>query len=128
MGYASAIEARGGAPVERCARSRRMLRVQIRGRRFGTRPMVVRDISASGLGGTTEQWLIAGERVEARLPNHGEVPATVAWTDGRRFGLRFDIPIDAERVTRERAGEARFEVMDRFRPEPSTKRPAINAR
>ena len=47
-----------------------------------------------------------------------------------RFGAFFDTEIEPGRVTRDAAAgmDPRFQVMDRFRPPPSAKRPPINWR
>ena len=117
-------------PADPRQRSKRMLTAQVQSARFGRGQIVVRDISAGGLGGMTSQWLRPGERIEAELPVVGNIPARVAWTDGKRFGLAFDEEIDAERVTREPvpAEIAQFRVHERFRPETSARRPAIGLR
>lgn len=36
----------------------------------------------------------AESRLLVELRNIGKVPGTVIWTEGNRFGLRFDHPID----------------------------------
>jgi hypothetical protein len=130
MGYSFPFEYDADAVADARQRSRRMLMIQLRSSRFGAGRVRVRDISPGGLGGTTDQWLRAGERVEAALPNIGNVPATVIWTDGERFGLQFDDAIDAGRVTRERVPIEieKFRVHDRFRPETSARRPGIGLR
>lgn len=127
MGFSQAIAVEQFQSDPR-GRTRRMLSAPLRGSRFGERRVVVRDISATGLGGTTDQWLRVGEQVAAVLPNLGEVGGTVVWTAGNRFGVNFDHAIDAERVTRPAAYSQPFKVMDRFQPETSAKRPAIGLR
>jgi hypothetical protein len=128
MGYYEEIGGADAELAERPERSKRMLKVVIYGRRFGARPMVVRDISTSGLGGSTEQWLVRGESVEICLPNLGRVPGTIVWTDGKKFGVCFDIEVDAERVTRMHFMPRPFEVMDRYRPATSMRRPPLAIR
>ena len=115
---------------ERSHRARRMLVVELRGRRFGSASATIRDISSGGLGGTSSRWLVIGEPVELTLPNFGTLTGSVIWTEGNRFGLAFDEAIDASRVTRETSPgmDRHFEVMDRFRPETSMKRPPIGRR
>jgi hypothetical protein len=126
MGYSTAT----AATSDSRQRSRRMLLAQLRSARFGSGLVTVRDISPGGLGGTTNQWLRAGERVEAHLPNIGTIPGRIAWTNGQKFGLQFDDEIDADQVMRERVPTEieNFRVADRFRPELSAKRPAIGLR
>ena len=130
MGFVTSFDSDTEQSFDARQRSRRMLMAQIRSSRFGAERVRVRDISPGGLGGTTANWLRPGERVEAELPNIGVIPATVAWTQGDRFGLKFDDAIDSERVTRERVPVEieKFRVMDRFRPETTAKRPGIGIR
>jgi hypothetical protein len=130
MAYEEATGNEGETAADPRQRSKRMLVAQVQSPRFGRGSIVVRDISRGGLGGMTSQWLRPGERLEADLPSIGSIAARVAWTDGNRFGLEFDEEIDADRVTRERvpAEVAQFRVLDRFRPEVRSGRPAIGLR
>lgn len=118
------------AEAARAQRMHRMLNVRLRSHRFGTVTAMARNVSPGGMGGSTRQWLGAGEDLEVELPNIGWVPASVAWTDGTRFGLTFAGEIDAARVTRDAAAgrDRAFEVMDRFRPDTSSRRPGLAVR
>jgi hypothetical protein len=109
-------------------RESRMLMVPIRGRRFGEGQATIRNISPGGLGGTTTAWVAPDDEIDVRLPAYGWVTARVAWVEGPRFGLSFEGRIDPARITRDSAtGMApKFQVMDRYRPEESAKRPPIN--
>jgi hypothetical protein len=128
MGYSDELEADGRLPF-REPRLPRILSVQIRGRRFGGTTAIARNLSDGGMGGTTKQWLIAGEEVEAELPSFGWTLARIAWTDGTRFGLVFLDPVEAGRVARPASSgiDPSFRVMDRFRPETSMRRPGLRA-
>jgi hypothetical protein len=128
MGYSEELGAEDCLPF-REPRLPRMLTVQVRGRRFGAMPAIARNLSDGGMGGTTKQWLVTGEEVEADLPNFGWTRARIAWTDGTRFGLAFLDPVEAGRVSREAAPgmDSSFRVMDRFRPETSMRRPGLRA-
>jgi hypothetical protein len=129
MGYCELIEPDCDR-IMRAPRTQRMLTVRLRARRFGTIAATARNVSPGGMGGTTGQWLGAGEQVEVELPNLGRVSASVAWTDGTRFGLAFDSEIDARRVTRDASSgmDPQFRVMDRFRPDTSQRRPGLGLR
>ena len=128
MGYSEEFEAENCLPF-REPRSSRMLTVQIRGRRFGVMPAIARNLSTGGMGGTTKQWLMVGETVDAQLPGFGWTRGRVIWTDGTRFGVSFLGHVEAERVTRELSPgmDSSFRVMDRFRPSDSVRRPALRA-
>ncbi|MEI9851185.1 MAG: PilZ domain-containing protein [Sphingomonas sp.] len=108
-------------------RLQRMLNVTLHAPRFGAAGAVVRNISATGLGGTSKQWLAAGEEVGIELPHLGRVAGRIAWAHGTRFGMRFDGAIDPSRVTREAAPgmDRSFHVMDRYRPVDRARRPGI---
>ncbi len=119
-----------GDAREHAQRLQRMLSAPLHGHRFGQASAIVRNISASGLGGTSRQWLIVGEGIEIELPTIGRVAGSVAWVRGMRFGMRFGAAIDPARVTRERSPGMvhKFQVMDRFRPPASPRRPPVGLR
>lgn len=54
----------------------------------------VRNISASGLMAESELAIVAQDRIVVELRNIGPVHGTVAWINGKRFGVAFDAPID----------------------------------
>lgn len=109
-------------------RTSRLLTAQIMSPRLGATKIVVRNISASGLGGKSDQILFKGEEVAVLLNNIGAIDATVIWTSGHCFGLQFHEKIDpakalappTERVVKP------YEVPTYFRPEISTYRPGFN--
>ena len=108
-------------------RTARLLTAQLMSPRLGTAKIVVRNISASGLGGKCDQILYKGEEVAVLLANVGAIDARVVWVKDRAFGLHFDERIDpalalappTERVVQP------YEVPTYFRPETSTYRPGF---
>jgi hypothetical protein len=118
--------------AERQPRVQRMLSATLHGARFGAMSVVLRNVAAGGVGGMAKQWLQLSEPVEIELPNVGRMKGRIAWIDGVRFGMMFDRDhaIEATRVTRDAASgmDQHFRVMDRFRPDPSSKRPPIGLR
>ena len=131
MGYARKLDAlRVTEPFARARdpRTSRLLTAEIMSSRLGTAKIVVRNISASGLGGKCEQILIKGEEVAVLLNNIGAIDATVVWANDRSFGLKFQVRIDpaqalaapTERVVKP------YEVPSYFRPEVCTRRPGFN--
>lgn len=54
----------------------------------------VRNISASGLMAESDLAIVAQDRIVVELRNVGPVHGTVAWINGKRFGVAFDAPID----------------------------------
>jgi hypothetical protein len=108
-------------------RTSRLLTAQLMSPRLGTAKIVVRNISASGLGGKCDQILYKGEEVAVLLANVGAIDATVVWAKDRAFGLHFDERIDpalalappTERVVQP------YEVPAYFRPDLSTYRPGF---
>lgn len=108
-------------------RTARLLTAQLMSPRLGTAKIVVRNISASGLGGKCDQVLYKGEEVAVLLANVGAIDATVVWVKGGAFGLHFDERIDpalALAAPTERAVQP-YEVPAYFRPETSTYRPGF---
>src|SRR3546814_17995994 len=85
-------------PAEEAAvrepRTSRLLRGEISSSRFGTARIVVRNISAGGLGGKCDQVLLKGETVALLLNNIAPVEATIVWSQGKTFRLQFNQKID----------------------------------
>lgn len=63
-------------------------------------PARIRNLSSGGMMAEVAQepdpQLAPGERVAAELRNIGRVRGEVAWTSGRRIGVKFDREIDPE--------------------------------
>ena len=76
----------------------------------------VRNISPGGMMGESETAVTAQERIQVELRNIGQVQGTIAWVNGKRFGVAFDTPIDPKRL-RERPKVAAEPLMtkDGFR-------------
>lgn len=53
-------------------------------------PVMIRDVSTSGLGLDCPAEATPGERVVVRLPGNRMLPGEVAWADGKRIGIRLD--------------------------------------
>lgn len=108
-------------------RTARLLTAQLMSPRLGTAKIVVRNISASGLGGKCDQLLFKGEEVAVLLANVGAIDARVVWVKDGAFGLHFDEKIDpalALAAPTERVVQP-YEVPAYFRPERSTYRPGF---
>ena len=74
-----------------------MLRSTFRLRgRFETFDITVRDISSTGLQGSTPNAPFAGGKIELDLCHIGIVPATVIWSEAGRMGVQFEHVIDAD--------------------------------
>lgn len=116
--------------AERAPRTSRLISTQLYASRVGERKVVIRNLSVGGLGGKCDEPLLPGERVTVAIINIGMVEGTVAWADGKSFGMRFDTAIDPARVTLPQSGPAPdgYVVPDRFRPETSTRRPGFGHR
>ena len=109
-------------------RTSRLLTAQLMSPRLGTAKIVVRNISASGLGGKCDQILYKGEEVAVLLNNIGAIDATIIWTNDHCFGLQFAEKIDPAKAlapATERVVQP-YEVPTYFRPEISTYRPGFN--
>lgn len=111
-------------------RTSRLLTTPMMSERFGTARIVVKNISATGLGGKSDEPLFKGEDVAVLLNNVGAVDAKVVWARNGAFGLRFAERIDpalALAAPTERPVKA-YEVPSYFRPETSTYRPGFRRR
>jgi PilZ domain len=56
--------------------------------------IVVRNISAGGMLADTPQELGNGDLVIVTLRKVGDVPGRVVWSQGKRFGVAFDVAIE----------------------------------
>ena len=56
----------------------------------------VRNLSDSGMMGEGPVAVVRGNRVVVELRNLGKVGGVVAWTQGTRFGVRFDNEIESK--------------------------------
>jgi hypothetical protein len=72
--------------------------VQFRARAFGPAAEALRlrvlNVSSHGLSARTHMELHPGDRLRLILPVVGVMAAEVRWSNGRRFGCVFDMPID----------------------------------
>lgn len=109
-------------------RTRRLLKAQLMSPRFGCASIVVRNISACGLGGNSDEVLYQGEEVAALLANIGAIDGVIIWVKGGAFGLQFRQtidPKDALATQTERIVKP-YEVPAFFRPASSTYRPGFS--
>ncbi len=60
----------------------------------------VRNLSDGGMMGEGEIAVRRGDRLAIDLGKVGQVGGTVAWVQGRRFGVAFDHEVDSERARR----------------------------
>lgn len=58
----------------------------------------VRNLSSGGMMAEAGRPVTSGERLVVTLRNVGEVPGTVAWVEGNRFGIAFEREIDPASV------------------------------
>lgn len=72
--------------------TRRKLMLEVRGAHAADSdlPVMVRNISETGLLIECEAVLSIGDRIDIDLPHAGIVPATLVWVSGRMFGCQFD--------------------------------------
>lgn len=74
---------------------RRKLMLEVRGAHASGSdvPVVIHNISETGLLIECEAALSIRDRIDIDLPHAGVVPATLVWVSGRMFGCQFDAPI-----------------------------------
>jgi len=58
----------------------------------------VRNLSAGGMMGEGTVRVQRGDRLEIELRNTSPIEGSVAWVQDNRFGVAFDVEIDAQRV------------------------------
>jgi hypothetical protein len=56
----------------------------------------IRNLSAGGLMGDCSLPLPQGQEVSFEIRNIGTVPGRIAWADGQRIGVAFDMAIDPQ--------------------------------
>lgn len=64
----------------------------------------VRNLSAGGMMADSAIDLARGDHVEVELRNIGTIGGRVAWSDGERLGVAFDVVIDPK-IARKRLGK-----------------------
>lgn len=84
-------------------------------------PLRVRNLSSGGLMGESDRKMVRGERVVVDLRGVGEVPGSVAWAGGNKFGVSFDRAIDPK-ATRKPVGSG---VSSRLPIASDTRRPGL---
>ena len=74
---------------------RRKLMLEVRGAHASGSdvPVMIHNISETGLLIECEAALSIRDRIDIDLPHAGVVPATLVWVSGRMFGCQFDAPI-----------------------------------
>lgn len=77
--------------------SRRKLRLEVRGAHAAASdlPVMVHNISESGLLIECDSPLAIDDRIDIDLPHAGTVSATLVWASGRMFGCQFDTAISS---------------------------------
>src|SRR3546814_11213289 len=119
-------------PAEEAAvrepRTSRLLRGEISSSRFGTARIVVRNISAGGLGGQCDQVLLKGEKVAVLLNTIDPVEATNVRSQGKTFDVQFNpklYPYEpvAHVIHRKTVP---YEDPPHFRPSPPTARQVLS--
>lgn len=78
-------------------RGKRLLNARLIRKHGGTLPIVIRNISRSGLGAMCSKLaLLHCERVKIVLPTHVEVSGIVRWVNGRHFGVELTHALDVD--------------------------------
>jgi hypothetical protein len=108
------------------ARQRRLLKAHMLHPRFGRVDILVRDVSAHGIGGKCDFDLLTGESVTICLPSRPPITGRVAWSAKRAFGIQLDQNIDplVVRSSSESAAQP-YQVPDSAQPTGDFKRPGF---
>lgn len=85
----------GAKPSASARASRRKLMLEVRGAHASGSdvPVMIHNISETGLLIECEAALSIRDRIDIDLPHAGAVAATLVWVSGRMFGCQFDAPI-----------------------------------
>lgn len=87
------------AYAERGQRWRRLLRATMSNARLGHQEVLVRNVSARGLGATTRGIVpLVGEAVTVELPEIGKIAGVVRWNSATGFGLELATAIDPDQL------------------------------
>lgn len=85
----------GSAAAEQRRTTRRTLRLEVAGTSSEgvAAPMIIHDLSATGLLVQTDNGLPVGEKLHIELFDAGRHPAKVVWSSGRFIGCKFERPL-----------------------------------
>jgi hypothetical protein len=98
-------------------RHRRLLKAQMIHPRHGKIDIVVRDVSAQGIGGKCQLDLV---------PTHDPVAGRIAWCAKRSFGVKLDDGVDpAEVRISSDSGAEPYQAPERAQPAGDFKRPGF---
>jgi len=61
-------------------------------------PVIIRDISLTGMLLETPTAMLVGSRFEVELPHAGKVAVAVVWNSGEFYGCEFEYPISPAAV------------------------------
>lgn len=112
---------------ERAPRVHRFLNASLYNTRLGTVPIILRDLSESGVGGRCDVRLIPGETVTILIPHADAMIATIIWAKSDRFGAEFAEHIDPETI-RTKATASPYKVPHMYRPPVVYRRPGFHGR
>lgn len=124
----------GAAADKRAPRTNRVFKASIVSEGRGEYPIIVRNLSAHGIGGRGLEGLAAGERISFRL--NGElIEGEVSWVRGDRFGAKLHQEIDPSAFT---FGHKNWDavhspiepghVFEQFKPVSDPRRPGLKVR
>lgn len=119
----------GSVSARTFVRERRLLRAEMQHPRFGLIGIVIRNVSARGLGGKCAQEIAVGELVTIFLPHSVPVEGAIVWRKGHGFGVHLASRINPTEV-KNAAGdrsEPPYQVPIRFRSAIETRRPGFKA-
>jgi len=124
----------GTVAERRAPRAGRLFNASIFCERRGEMPIMVRNISPSGLGARGVSGLERGERITVRL-NNELIGAEVCWSHRNQFGVRLDTQVDPSLFTFDHKGWENSHrplepghVFDQFKPVTDFRRPGLRVR
>jgi hypothetical protein len=115
---------------QRETRHKRLLLGQMSSKRLPLHKIVIRNMSALGIGAITHsQPPFRGEAVTFSFADGITLTGVVRWVHHRNFGVLLDVPMAAEPAATP-AAEAplKWEVAPQFQPDSDCKRPSLRVR
>ena len=109
-------------------RQGRFLAAHMRHPRTGLLDIMIRNVSASGIGGKCVFDVEPGEMVSIIMPDGPPIDGMIVWRVGHGFGMRLNAPIDLEDITNKRSAASpgqSYEEPRLFRPDVESRRPGV---
>lgn len=90
----------------------------------------IRNLSPEGCGGRAAEHLPKDQSYEIELKGLGRIRGTIVWSSEKAFGMRFDEPVNLERLEMANASEVllkqKYDPLKDYKPPEIYRRPGLN--